>query len=327
MTYAKAVAETVPDDIMQGRPGETGIPHSDQWLERPKATDGKMWKKNRKSVMIDRNGRGVPTSLAEEMFQARECDGTRFQSREADGSLRAMHEGLYDSGRYCFKFPPVWNQATLNKRIAVRRIDTPANDYLFFLTFQVEYEDVEEETAIQEWVVSVPSNYSIHEALGAIMTQSRKTPWESLPDGKVAPVLYAIYQMYAVEFTFVDQDSDLSFSITATQDFWTMMNVADLTKVGGEGNGTPFAATHKFPNVWDRKTLFLHASFVTDTTAGYLGRGGEFYPKPSKMYRHGNYADFFVETSLDGYHKVPMPYENWIVELSLILDADEYQSP
>jgi hypothetical protein len=88
MTYATAVAETVPDDIMQGRRGEKGTPHSDQWLERPKPKDGKMWKKNRKSVMIDRNGRAVPTSLAEEMFQAREC---------REESLRAMHEGLYET--------------------------------------------------------------------------------------------------------------------------------------------------------------------------------------------------------------------------------------
>jgi hypothetical protein len=45
------------------------------------------------------------------------------------------------------------------------------------------------------------------------------------------------------------------------------------------------------------------------------------------MYRHGNFPDFIIETSLDGYHKIPMPYENWILELALILDADDYQSP
>jgi hypothetical protein len=90
---------------------------------------------------------------------------------------------------------------------------------------------------------------------------------------------------------------------------------------------TDFAVNQIFENVWDRKTLFLHASFVTNTTSGYLGRGGEFYPKPSKMYRHDNRPDFFVETSLDGYHPVKLPYENWILELSCILDADDYQSP
>jgi hypothetical protein len=88
-----------------------------------------------------------------------------------------------------------------------------------------------------------------------------------------------------------------------------------------------FETMPTFTNVWDRKTLFLHASFVSDTTAGYLGRGEEFYPKPNKMYRHGNFPDFIIETSLDGYHKIPMPYENWILELALILDADDYQSP
>jgi hypothetical protein len=313
MTYAKEVAETTPDDIMQGRPGEKGIPHSDQWLERPKPQDGKMWKKNRKSVMIDRNGRAVPTSLAEEMYQAREC---------RDSTLRAMHEGLYDSGKYFFKFPPAWNQLTLNKRVAVRRIDTPANDYLFNLKVGLQFGGAESgQVATQEFSVSIPSSYSIQEALGAIMALSRKTGWDN-PLANDSVLLATYEQNFTVTFRVQDPAKPDLYLECEDSGFWEMLNI--------EPNFVPPltnpAQTHQFRNVWDRKTLFLHASFVSDTTAGYLGRGGEFYSKPSKLYRHGNWNDFFIETSLDGYHKVPLPYENWIVELSLILDADAYQS-
>jgi hypothetical protein len=150
------------------------------------------------------------------------------------------------------------------------------------------------------------------------MVLSRTTEWSGVPEG-VKPVLLASYVDNTVVFEMSNQHP---FLIGADDDFWRLMNAE-----APEGLASEFGFQHVFKNVWDRKTLFLHASFVTDTTAGYLGRGGEFYPKPSKMYRHGNYSDFFIETSLDGYHKVPLPYENWIIELSLILDADEYQSP
>jgi hypothetical protein len=82
----------------------------------------------------------------------------------------------------------------------------------------------------------------------------------------------------------------------------------------------------EFKNVWNRRGLFLHASFVSNSAVGYLGRDGEFYTEPSKMYPVENPAPTFsIETSIDGYNRIALPYVNWIVELSFILDADEYQ--
>jgi hypothetical protein len=89
-TALKYVMETAPEDMMQGRKGETGIPHSDQWLERPKPVDGKMWKKNRKNILTDNNGRGVSSEILEEVYQARE---TR------DDFLRQIHDSYYHDGR------------------------------------------------------------------------------------------------------------------------------------------------------------------------------------------------------------------------------------
>jgi hypothetical protein len=302
---ARAVRDTVPDDLQQGRPGEREVPHSDQWLERPKPVDGKMWKKNRRNIIQDNNGRAVPPGLIEEMFQAREC---------RDSTLRGMHEAFYDAGRYCFKLPSSWNQPTLNKRISVRRIETPANDYVFSLVIGGEFGE-------QVLLVSIPPSYSIQEALGAIIVQSRKTGFGE--DNKLT--LSAAYESnHTVTFLLLDDAGEhVEFSMfSPDDDFWKMFNTTKEYS-----SETTEETEIEFRNVWDRRTLFLHASFVTDTTAGYLGRGGEFYPKPSKMYRHPNSSEFFVETSLDGYHKIPLPYENWVLELSLILDADVYQSP
>jgi hypothetical protein len=62
---------------------------------------------------------------------------------------------------------------------------------------------------------------------------------------------------------------------TGDPGFWKLMN-AEIPEMA------TYIDNPKFTNVWDRKALFLHTTFVSDTRAGYLGRGGEFYRKPSK---------------------------------------------
>jgi hypothetical protein len=39
------------------------------------------------------------------------------------------------------------------------------------------------------------------------------------------------------------------------------------------------------PNVWDRRTLYVHSSIVNTTPYNYLGHAGEFYTVPSKLYK------------------------------------------
>jgi hypothetical protein len=110
------------------------------------------------------------------------------------------------------------------------------------------------------------------------------------------------------------------FDVDATDDgFFEMLNVPP------EGRPDGFGPVKQFNNVWNRKDLFIHASFVTSSAQGYLGRGGEFYTQPNKIY----YADFptnqfYVEVSFDGYHPVPLPYENWIVELVFMIDEEDH---
>jgi hypothetical protein len=129
--YAEAVADVVPDDVGQGRAGETGIPHSDQWLDRgDKAPKTKFFKTTRRNILADNNGRAVPRGLSEELFQSREC----FK----DSPIQTAHNGYTHGGRYHFKLPSSWCN-TLNKRIAVRRIETPANHYFIGLGIEADH--------------------------------------------------------------------------------------------------------------------------------------------------------------------------------------------
>jgi hypothetical protein len=80
-------------------------------------------------------------------------------------------------------------------------------------------------------------------------------------------------------------------------------------------------------NVWNREFLFVHASFVNGTSFNYLGRSGEFYPKPSKMYRFGGSSQqFYFELSLDGRPPVNHVLGNFCIDLAFIYHDKDYQA-
>ena len=82
-----------------------------------------------------------------------------------------------------------------------------------------------------------------------------------------------------------------------------------------------------FNNVWNREFLFVHASFVNGTSFNYLGRSGEFYPKPSKMYRFGGSSQqFYFELSYDGRTPIRERLGVFTIDLAFIYHDKDYQA-
>ena len=66
---------------------------------------------------------------------------------------------------------------------------------------------------------------------------------------------------------------------------------------------------------------------MNGTSFQFLGRNGEFYPKPSKMYRfNGNSPDFYFELSYDGIHPVKSRFARFIVQLAFIYNDADYMA-
>ena len=85
--------------------------------------------------------------------------------------------------------------------------------------------------------------------------------------------------------------------------------------------------SHKFENIWDRSNIFLHASFVNGTSFQYLGRNGDFFPKPSKMWSFtGNSTEFELYLTQDGKRPIDVKEVSFIVELTFIYSNSEYQA-
>jgi hypothetical protein len=84
---------------------------------------------------------------------------------------------------------------------------------------------------------------------------------------------------------------------------------------------------YEFTDVWNREFLFVHASFVNGTSFNYLGRSGEFYPKPSKMYRFGGSSQqFYFELSYDGRNPTRKRIGEFCIDLAFIYHDKDYQA-
>ena len=96
------------------------------------------------------------------------------------------------------------------------------------------------------------------------------------------------------------------------------------TEVSNQADGT---SRYDFPGVWNREFLFVHASFVNGTSFNYLGRSGEFYPKPSKMYRFGGSSQqFYFELSYNGRTPIKDRLGVFTIDLAFIYHDKDYQA-
>jgi hypothetical protein len=78
------------------------------------------------------------------------------------------------------------------------------------------------------------------------------------------------------------------------------------------------AASIVLDNVWNRRELFVHASF-SSFPHNLIGHNDEFYTKPSKLYKYDTRSpDMQIWCSLDGKNPVIMYDQDVVVEVELI---------
>jgi hypothetical protein len=288
-------------DVSEGRFGETEIPHSDQWLPTIGHNDSyRPDRFNRTNVLRGKNGRGVSEVIVEEIYQSGEY---RLESGVG------LHNASYLNGRFIYESPANWvNANTVNRTIALRRCDVKPRAYNFTINFKID------NSAVVAATISITSDVTIQDALSSIASKMKKAT------GGLTEFEWA-YDDHRVILGSKMGQSSITF--TAVEDaFWEMMNVEPARRNDYVNVAAPI---HLFPNVWDRSSLYIHASFVNNTAGGFLSRGDEFYSSPSKQYKvEYPISTFFFETSFDGYHKIALPYENFIVELSFLIDVENY---
>ena len=284
--------------------------------------------------MSGKEGRGVNRYMLEEVYFSKSADEGR---RDIPNPQNCYYDEA--SGRWYYDYPAMWyNNISGNKAIGLRKIDVFADSLfiqftlhvrcavketgqlmdVFIGTFSHKFENSDTTSEIirtvQEWFASLWKS----EWVDALNLQIGYNGDKTVLEWNFTPRLPAAQSDYtwAVEMSNCSDDMKK----------WLNCDLAEFASIPPtkEANGR---LQYTCPDVWNREFLFLHASFVNGTSFNYLGRSGEFYPKPSKMYQAApSSQQFYFEVSFNGRTPVKFKHISFIVDLAYIYYDKDYKA-
>ena len=292
------------------------------------------------SIMKPHRTRGESKYMLEEIYFSDLCGDV--ENKDANGKIIGINpqKAWFDNGKYRFQFPPLWYQSTCNNKAIGLRSITLVPDTVRFRTNVFIYKNNSDDPEVDDWqeidnfrvtIQEFPDAgilYVISDFLGLIKNRVEK-------DLRDEPI--------AFDWGYNYRDQELYISITSKDDIHarkygmrfvvdrdyedeSQCGIIELLNTTYEYLET-IRTEFDFQNVWNRESLFVHASFVNGTSFQVLGKNGEFYTKPSKMYRfNGNSPDFYFELSYDGIHPIPHKFARFIVQLAYIYNDADYMA-
>ena len=293
------------------------------------------------SVMKPHRTRGESKYMLEEIYFSDLCGD--IENKDANGEIIGINpqKAWYDNGKYRFRFPSLWYQSACNnKAIGLRSIELMPEAVGFELEVQFYKRDTKESEYV-EVGESIPilgqylPNTSFMEIISDVVSmisegKKKDDALKSLPFVVVWGYTYKTAQAgikIKTRLPVTDPDKYLmSIQVTREYEFVNQCGFFECFNTTGAYMDEA-RALFVFENVWNRKDIFVHASFVNGTSFQFLGRNGEFYTKPSKMYRfNGNSPDFYFELSYDGIHPIPYKFARFIVQLAYIYNDADYMA-
>ena len=297
-----------------------------------------MIKSNISKIISGKPDRGLNKYMLEQVFFSESC----FNQNEYN-----PQNARFIDGKYYFDLPDFWyNNLSNNKAIALRKIDLRAETLNLQMNItikrQVAGAGQPGSKTIQVGVVVQPnmSSFSILQNIcrqvNVAISQNGRSKWASNPEKTVelTPMfnyetstatieMKRIYDVNPETHYFSIQISDLN----KDAEFFFKTKNADLPAYIDCTTASDGTKKYEFANVWNREFLFVHASFVNGTSFNYLGRSGEFYPKPSKMYRFGGSSQqFYFELSYDGRTPIKDRIGVFTIDLAFIYHDKDYQA-
>ena len=319
---------------------------------------------NARSIISTKATRGENRYMLEEVYfsdivQEDEAINNIHQASSTPNPYRAYKDA---SGYFHYQFPSLWYTSTCNnKAIGLRRIETRArakNMTLdLFIGRKLQAENEPKTYARKFNLHFLPSDdidtimstmcYEFNNFIKSQLENNRFTARNRCytftihyryDDSTNEAMFYAIRNQLDENGDQLDWDDvDVGFYIAnVNEDFKTCFNITDnIDRYHEEVDASTLGITtdendyetmvYKSSNVWNRRYCFIHASFVSGTSFNYLGRSGDFYPKPSKMYKAtNNTTDFTLSISFNGYQPIRTNEISFIVELAYIYSTGEY---
>ena len=300
-----------------------------------------------KSIVNGTEKKGINKYMLEEVYFSSLCEDSLSASKYNPQNAH------FQDGRYYFDFPDLWyNNLSNNKAIGLRRIDLypdPLN-----LEFRMSLKRLQKGNLNVEIPLYISMSISPNQTMKSILdeicrqanrfyneTGSGTARWTYkektcrffanyhyatstgsieavrtyvLPEGEVDDYHFSL------RIDMLNDDAKKFFNIKNGDDFPGYIPVT----AGGTKDGT---LKYELPGMWNREFLFVHASFVNGTSFNYLGRSGEFYPKPSKMYKFaGGSNRFYFQLSYDGRTPITDKVADFCIDLAYIYYDKNYNA-
>lgn len=292
------------------------------------------------SIMKPHRTRGESKYMLEEIYFSDLCGDV--ENKDANGKIIGINpqKAWFDNGKYRFQFPPLWYQSTCNNKAIGLRSITLVPDSVRFKTSVIIHKNVSDDPETPQWeridgfkvsFTEFPDTgilWIISELMNLIKNRIAKT----LSDEPIEFAWYYNYRNQELSIAIYEKENmdsnkyGMQFVVDLDYEEESACGLLELLNTTSQYLNT-INSEFDFQNVWNRESLFVHASFVNGTSFQVLGKNGEFYTKPSKMYRfNGNSPDFYFELSYDGIHPIPHKFARFIVQLAYIYNDADYMA-
>lgn len=238
-------------------------------------------------------------------------------------------EYLADSG-YPFSFPTRWlNDPSMNKRIAIRRLDIIPTTHAFSLSLTSSSPPDGDEEVIalsQPYKVCITEYDNLIQALSYIC--------DALSEYDKQTGLYTRRLMYEYNekenrlklyMKSLDSNNNLIFNFNGDHDSLPDL-IEFLEFLNQPTDEEHIKILHDmtcekiFDNVWSRDRLYVHSSFSTSHRK-YIGKRGDFYQNMNLLYPlPSNESMFHIFFTSDGKKTILIRYCNFDIQLCFIVN-------
>ena len=245
------------------------------------------------------------------------------------------------SSGYSFNYPLRWLEDTsMNKRIAIRRLDVTPSSHTFSLTLMLDGLSTSYVPITGRFVVR--ENDNLHRVLSDMCDiftyrdeQGKKLSGmeyeydQSKNKLELSFINYSTSNADLIHFHFditstnsnIANTSMLNYKYRGVIEFLKLLNqdFTDQDTINSLTSASTMTPSIKvFDNVWNRDRIYFHASFSTSHRQ-FIGENGDFYPNLSLLYpAPDNTSTFRVNCSTDTKHFITPLYSKICIQLAFI---------
>ena len=232
----------------------------------------------------------------------------------------SVKEDYLASLGYPFDYPTKWlNDPSMNKRIAIRRLDVLPSSHSFTLTVKADVNESEERiTYTSTATIDVSYQDNLIKVLNHLCNQ-----FSYDVDDKKCGLRYEYnVNENKLDLTFVNvHDRKCDFTISGEngeiEDFLKFLN----QPIDNNSKAKLIADNQKtFYEVWSRDRLYFHASFSTSRRK-FIGKQGDFYQNLSLLYPSPtNESTFYIRFSSNGVKNILIRHCEFDIQLCFIVN-------